>query len=484
MAMHESWHIEPQRRNESVWLSPGDKQSRAKSYSFHRRGFSSILAVIFVSLFSVLGISFFSMTNINLSMADNHCKMAQAQAAAESGLAYAGHLIGSYIHAEKPCTFDQTLSQSDMTDLFTEFSDHAAVLLDGSPAIAEGEVGGLIDFSEDGLTGLQFSVPVIRINQNQECRFCLQFRQYADTPESIEVTSTGMSNNIQRVIRLSHNIVKDDPSLFDFALFARDELTFHNAVTLDGFNFKVDDDPLQVGTNGTDFGDITLKNSATVEGDVIVGAGVSPEDVIQLDTGADITGDTYAMQEEWEPSMVQVPDTLNDSISLGTINNTTTITSSGKYDNINLGNSGTVRIEGNVELYIVGDIDLGNAAALEIAPGGKLTLFLGGNLELKNGADLNNLTQEAENLIILGLDTCESVILKNGSDTYASIFVPNAVVDFNNSAAFYGAVAAESFDQANDMDFHYDAALREVNPVGVSASISIVSDGNSYEEEN
>lgn len=484
MAMHESWHIEPQGRDESVWLSPGDKQNRAKSYSFHRRGFSSILAVIFVSLFSVLGISFFSMTNINLNMADNHYRAAQAQAAAESGLAYAGHLIGSYIREESPYTFDQTLSQSAMTVLFTAFSDHAAVLLDGSPAIAEGEVGGLADFSENGLTGIQFSVPVIRINQNQECRFCLQFRQYADTPESIEITSTGTANNIQRVVRLSHNIVKDDPSLFDFALFARDDLTFHNAVTLDGFNLDVDDDPLQVGTNGTDSGDIVLKNSATIEGDVIVGAGVSPEDVIQLETGANITGDTYAMQEEWDPPIVQVPDTLNNSISLGTINDPTTVTTSSKYDSINLGHSETLRIEGEVELYIVGDIDLGNSAALEIAPGGKLTLFLGGKLDLKNGANLNNLTQDAENLMILGLDTCENVTLKNGTETYASIFATNAEVDFNNSAAFYGAVAAKNFDQANSMDFHYDAALREVNPVGVSASISIVSDGNSYEEEN
>ncbi|MCK5271092.1 MAG: pilus assembly PilX N-terminal domain-containing protein, partial [Sedimentisphaerales bacterium] len=231
MTGSESWHIEPQGRDESVCLSPGDKQSRVKRLSFHRRGFSSVLAVIFVALFSVLGISFFSMTNINLIMADNHYRTAQAQAVAESGLAYAGYLIGRYIHDERPYTFEQTLSQSEMAVLFADFSDHTAFLLDDSPAIAEGEVGSLTDFSEDGLTGIQFSVPVIRINQNQECRFCLQFRQYADAPESIEVTSTGISNNIQRAIRLSHNIVKDDPGLFDFALFARDDLTFHNAVT-------------------------------------------------------------------------------------------------------------------------------------------------------------------------------------------------------------------------------------------------------------
>jgi len=482
LAGNKNRHIKHQERDESVWLSPGDKQSRAKSHSFHRRGFSSILAVIFVTLFSVLAISFSSLINTNLTMADNHHKMAQAQAAAESGLAYAGYLISSYINEEQPYTFDRTLSQSEMTALFTYFSDYAAFLLDGSIAIAESEVGSITDFSEDSLTGVQFSIPVIRINQNQQCQFCLRFRQYTDTPESIEIISTGMANNIQRRVRLNHNIVKDNPAMFDFALFTRDSLTFHQAVTLDGFNLDVDGNPLQVGTNGTDAGDITLKNSASVEGDVIVGAGVSPEDVIQLGAGANITGDTYAMQEEWEPPIVQVPDTLNDSISLGSINNATTITTSGKYDNINLGNSETVRIEGDVELYITGNIELGNSAALEIAPGGKLTLFLEGNLELKNGAELNNLTQEAENLIILGLDTCENVILKNSSDTYASIYTPSANVDFRNSADFYGAVVAKSFEQHNDADFHYDAELREVNPVGVSACILIVCDGDSYME--
>ena len=475
-------YIIPRQRGESVWLSTGSKKCRLKSHASRRRGLSSILAIFFVSLFSVLAISFFSMANINLTMADNHNKMVQAQAASESGLAYAGFLIGSYINDEQPYTSEQALSQSELMDLFAIFSDYSSFLLDGSLAIDLNEVGELTDFCEEGITGQQFSIPVIHINQNQQSQFSLQFRQYTDTPEYIEVVSTGLANEIQRRARLNHNIIKDDPGLFDFALFARDNLTFHNGVSLNGFNFADGDDPLQVGTNGIDPGNITLKNSASIDGDVIVGAGGSPDEVIDLASGAEITGDSSAMQEEWEPPAVEVPTTLFNSTSLGSIEDPTTITSSGKYDSIDLGNSETIRIEGEVELYITGDIELGNSSSIEIAEGGKLTLFLGGDLELKNSADINNLTQDSTNLIIMGLDTCESIILKNSSNLYASIYAPDADVDFRNSADFYGAVVSQSFMQHNSADFHYDANLREVTPVGTTATISIMCDGNSYVE--
>ncbi|MBN2376151.1 MAG: hypothetical protein JXD22_07115 [Sedimentisphaerales bacterium] len=415
-------------------------------------------------------------------MSDNHQKMAQAQAASESGLAYAGYLIRSYINDEEPTTSSHTLSQSELTDLFDIFWDYSSYVLDSSPAIDFNEVGQIVSFSEDGLTGREFTIPLIQLNQNQLSRFTLQFRQYDDTPEDIEVLSTGLADSIQRRTRLNNNIISNIPALFDFALFARDDLTLHNGVTINGFNFDAGDDPLQVGTNGIDPGNITLNNSASIDGNVIVGAGGKPDDVIQLASGAEITGDSSALQEEWEPPTVEVPTTLYNSTSLGSIEDPTTITSSGKYDSINLGNSETVTIEGEVTLYITGNIDLGNSSSIEIAEGGKLTLFLGGDLELKNGADINNLTQDATNFMIMGLDTCESIILKNSSNLYASIYASDADVDFRNSSDFYGAVVGNSFIQHNSAGFHYDANLRDVTPIGTTASISILCDGNSYVE--
>jgi len=480
--MRGSRPIKHKKLDESVRLLPGARQNGNIGRSFHRGGFVSVLAIFFIVLFLALAMALTSMTGNNLKMSDNHSKMVQAQADADSGLAYAGYLLQRYIHEDKPDHLEQDLTSLSMPELFSDFADYASYVLDSSPAIDQESVEEITDFNEDGLTGQQFSIPVIEISQEQGSQFSLQFRQYDDTPESFEVICTGGKDDIQRIVGLNFSIIQSAPSIFDFALFAREDLMFNNGVTLDGYNFEAGDAPLQAGTNGTDAGSIDLKNSASIDGNVMVGIGGDPDSVVSLANGASITGTTSAMQSEWEPPEVTVPDALENSGSLGTIRNNTTISSDGKYDGIDLGRRETVRIEGDVTLYITGDIDLGNSATLEVAPNSKLTLFLGGDLELKNSAELNNLTQEVSNLMVLGLETCESVIMKNSSTTYASIYTPDADVDFRNSAEAYGAVVSKSFRQHNSAGFHYDAKLREVNPLEVKADVSIACDGNSYME--
>ena len=59
-----------------------------KTKRFSRRGFSSLMATIFVALFAVLAISFVSLSNINVQMARNHRDVNSSLSAAESGLEY------------------------------------------------------------------------------------------------------------------------------------------------------------------------------------------------------------------------------------------------------------------------------------------------------------------------------------------------------------------------------------------------------------
>jgi hypothetical protein len=68
-----------------------------------------------------------------------------------------------------------------------------------------------------------------------------------------------------------------------------------------------------------------------------------------------------------------------------------------------------------------------------------------------------------KNLKIYGLDGCESMIFKNSSDFYGTIYAPNADIEMNNSADVYGSVIAKNFDQKNSASFFYDASLRDVS---------------------
>jgi hypothetical protein len=183
---------------------------------------------------------------------------------------------------------------------------------------------------------------------------------------------------------------------------------------------------------------------------------------------ATITGDTYALTERQVLTPVTVPEWLESTLSGGTIENDTTIAVSGKYDEIDLGNSETIIINGEVTLYIIGDIILGNSAELQVVdgttnPNASLIIYIGGDFEGKNESSINNMTEDATKVKIYGLDSCESMLFRNSCDLYGAIYAPNADVIFYNSADAFGSVVAESFEQKNSATFTYDALLRNVS---------------------
>ena len=181
-----------------------------------------------------------------------------------------------------------------------------------------------------------------------------------------------------------------------------------NGATVGWYNYDADDGDMQIGTNSTEPGSIVLKNTSIIDGDIFVGMGGNPDDVI-TDNGAAVNGSTFALTQIYEPSPVTVPESLESLPSLGTINDNATISSSARYNSINLGNSETVIISGDITLYITGDIILGNSAELGIENDASLVLYLGGDFEGRNSSLVNNETQDPQKLKIYGLDSCEHI---------------------------------------------------------------------------
>jgi len=270
--------------------------------------------------------------------------------------------------------------------------------------------------------------------------------------------STGNSGQAQRTVSCTLQL----QGIFESAIFTKEYLYMKYGATVDWYNYDADDRDMQIGTNSTEPGSIVLKNKAIINGDIAVGMGGNPDDVI-VDNGATINGETFTLTQIYELPPITVPESLESSPSLGTINDNTTISSSAKYSNIDLGNSETVTITGDVTLYITGDITLGNAAELQIADNASLTLYLGGNFEGKNASTVNNLSMDPHKLKIYGLDSCTSIGFKNSSNLYGAIYAPNADVVMFNSADMYGAITAKSFDQRNSGAFNYDVTLRDVS---------------------
>ncbi|UCE98915.1 MAG: hypothetical protein JSV82_06935 [Planctomycetota bacterium] len=255
--------------------------------------------------------------------------------------------------------------------------------------------------------------------------------------------------------------------LFEAAIFANTTISLKEGTIVDWYNYDENEKKLQVGTNSIEWGSIDLKNNVFINGDVIVGSGGDPDVVIDA-SWVTITGDTYAMTEIYQLPSIEVPEYLELLPSNKTINDTNTITTSGKYDGINLGPGKIITIDGPVALNITGDIIFKNSSQLQIVdaetnPNASLTLYVGGNIDCRYGSALNNLTKDPKKLKVYGLDSCLDMDFKNSTDFYGAIYAPKADVTFYNSSDAYGAVIADSFEQLNTATFHYDASLRDVN---------------------
>ncbi|TSA55315.1 MAG: hypothetical protein D4R45_02595 [Planctomycetaceae bacterium] len=250
--------------------------------------------------------------------------------------------------------------------------------------------------------------------------------------------------------------------LFEFAVFGEEGVELKNSAIVDWYNYDTDSENLKIGTNSIASGALTFKNSAVVNGDVVVGMGGDPDIVID-DFGANITGATYVMTKRYELPSITVPQWLESLPSSEPITDDLTVTNSAKYSGINLQNNKTLLIDGDVTLYVTGEIILGNSAEVQIDNDASLILYLGGDYEGKNSSTINNLTQDTKKLQIYCLDSCENMQFKNSSDFYGVIYAPNADVIMKNSANLYGSVVAKNFEQKNSSTFNYDASLRDAS---------------------
>jgi len=304
------------------------------------------------------------------------------------------------------------------------------------------------------------------------CDAVFSYTVTGDIDSGHAIESIGSSGRAKREVSCTLQLQEQGP--FEYAIFTQGAVKLNNSATVDWYNYGEDEGNLKVGTNSIESGAVELNSGVIVDGDVVVGAGGDPSTVIN-GAQATITGDTYALPYGYDLPSVMVPEYLDQMASLGTIEHSITITESGKYDNIRLKKGETITIEGDVELYIVGDLILDNSAELQVVdantnPDASLALYVGGYLEaseptsveLKNGSNINNLAKDPEKLQIYGLESCTDMTFKNSSNFYGAIYAPDADVIFHNSAEAFGAVVARSFEQKNSVTFHYDASLRDV----------------------
>ncbi len=65
------------------------------------------------------------------------------------------------------------------------------------------------------------------------------------------------------------------------------------------------------------------------------------------------------------------------------------------------------------------------------------------------------------NLAIYGLDSCNSISIKENTNFYGAIYARNAFIEILEGVAIYGSIVGETLDIKEYASIHYDEALKD-----------------------
>lgn len=284
------------------------------------------------------------------------------------------------------------------------------------------------------------------------------------------IKSVGRSGNAQKVLYATVKL----EGLFESALLSKDKISLMPNTLISGYNSADPTDTdtdVKIGTTATKDDSITLGPGSVVDGDVFVGLGGDPQDVIGA--GGTITGQKYALTESVQFPVITVPalpDFGADINVKGAPARTLRPADSGTYKEIKLsseaGIPGVLVIdEGDVVLHLTGKIDLGNSAEIIVRNGSSLTLYADGDIAAKNSAGFDNENSLTSTLKIFATgEGDQSFELKAKSSVFGVVYAPNTDIELYPGANLYGAIVGKSISIKSGGAFYYDEALRDVSP--------------------
>ena len=283
------------------------------------------------------------------------------------------------------------------------------------------------------------------------------------------VTSTGITGPAIKRVYATMGF----KGLFDSAILVKDRISLMPKTLIAGYNSEDPTDTdldLTIGTTSTAADRIPIGPGTVIEADVFVGVGGDPNTVIGA--GGTITGRKFTLHEELDFPVIippPLPDTGTALSSTGTI--TLDPTQSGTYTEISLSQSGLLEIQGgDVELYITGNIDLGNGCEVIVQPGSSLTLYVDGDINADNSLGFNNQAGNVKDFQLFATGTEEQVFnMKAKSSIFGTIYAPDVDIQMYAKAEMRGAIVGKNVTFKSGGIFYYDEALRDVSIDDVGA---------------
>jgi Tfp pilus assembly protein PilX len=311
----------------------------------------------------------------------------------------------------------------------------------------------------------------------------------ADNPVVESTGRVASVGSLQVISKTTRIVLKrgGSPPIFDYGAFGDVSVEIESNAIFDSYDSRVGlyggsniGCQADVGTNATTLGCIDLYSNAEIHGNAFSGPESDPDQVIITRANSQIYGEKLALSRPKEMPSITIPEGLlyrGDYFLGGT--DCDAINQSGEYTSFRLDSGAKVTITADVTLYISGEFSMLSNTQLEIAEGASLAIYLGGSFVQGSNSQINNLSQDPTQLLLLGTDSFNSIMEWNSnSQFWGAVYVPRAEVNFNSNADFFGSLIANRIDSiSSNTKIHYDGALADlsVEAAGENAPLEVKS---------
>jgi hypothetical protein len=172
-----------------------------------RRGMMSVVAMLYLILFSVMAVGFYATVGVTTQTAYNDIAITQAQYAAETGVEFARHQLGRV--SISPTATGSTVTNELYSDLQTLLNNTANL---GGKSVSK--AGAVISIPSGG---------DVRLDSNGRMTFNVTVTDWPQQGKVV-VRSTGTYDGVSRSIQLDFTRVPRHSSVFDFAVASRGQI--------------------------------------------------------------------------------------------------------------------------------------------------------------------------------------------------------------------------------------------------------------------
>jgi hypothetical protein len=410
-----------------------------RRYSLFRddRGIALVVAISMLAALALLGTTGYIITTLEVKTSGNYRTGVQALYAAEAGV---NRLLGYYLN-----------NTSDYSNQSTA-----------------GDMG----FATSRPSSANFG-------DNMAYWFTDITYGSGSPPSYVVITSHGavIGSESEAVIEAKFNAQTSGSSVFDYAIFAQDEIEMTGSSYVDSYNSanapwssEGEYQNGNIGTNATGSGVVELKGSTKVYGNALIGPGGNTVTGITTTGSAAITGSKSTLSETKDMTPMDDPGG-GTSVTINMSGSSSKTITAGTYraTKVKMSGSSKLYISGDVTLYVDDYFKMTGSSEVYLNAGASLTVYVSGDLRL-TGSGLINTDHDPTKLIFYGTSSCEMVKITGSTDFYGAIHAPEAEIDITGSGDIYGALVGEEVDISGSRGIHYDENLQNVG--GGSSSLT------------